>query len=126
MYSLYSGLYSKISMYEALCTDTHCVTALHSYTVLYSYTALHIIQLYSAIVHYNLYSTPLVEHRPHARRQCCEWRAAAVGWWVPAEPPALRLDPRAAPVMPPPLTPSGSVNIGSSSRLAPPRAPLDK
>ena len=52
MYSLYSGLYSKISMYKALCTDTHCVTALHSYTVLYSYTALHIIQLYSAIVHY--------------------------------------------------------------------------
>ena len=86
MYSLYSGLYSKISMYEALCTDTHCVTALHSYTVLYSYTAL------SYTIH-NLYSTPLVEHRPHARRQCCEWRAAAVGWWVPAEPPALRLDP---------------------------------
>jgi len=59
MYSLYSGLYSKISMYKALCTDTHCVTALHSYTVLYSYTALHIIQLYSAIVHYTTSTAPL-------------------------------------------------------------------
>ena len=125
MYSLYSGLYSKISMYKALCTDTHCVTALHSYTVLYSYTALHIIQLYSAIVHYNLYSTPLVEHRPHARRQCCEWRAAAVGWWVPAEPPALRLDP-ARSGNASPLSrhqgPSTALRQGS----APPRAPLDK
>jgi hypothetical protein len=29
--------------------------------------------------------------RRHARRQACERRAAAVGWWVPAEPTVLRL-----------------------------------